>query len=144
MREVLVFAVAGERYAVDILRVREIRGYEKVTPLPATPDYVKGVINLRGAIVPVVDMRITLNQPARYDATTGLVIIALGEQLVGLVVDAVCDVLELGQDDVKPPPELGSHVHASYLSGLANRDDGLILLLDIDRYLATQAMPAAA
>ena len=137
-REVLVFVLGTEEYGVDILKVQEIRGYEKVTPLPAAPDYLKGVVNLRGVIVPVIDLRMKfgLKDPA-YDATTVMVILRIGARVVGIVVDGVSDVIRLAPSDVKAAPELGTLVDSSYLAGLATRDERMILLVDIEKFLSS-------
>ena len=137
-REVLVFVLGTEKYGVDILKVQEIRSYEKVTPLPAAPDYLKGVVNLRGVIVPVIDLRMKfgLKDPA-YDATTVMVILRIGARVVGIVVDGVSDVIRLAPSDVKAAPELGTLVDSSYLAGLATRDERMILLVDIEKFLSS-------
>ena len=104
-REVLVFVLGGEEYGVDILKVQEIRGYEKVTPIPAAPDYLKGVVNLRGIIVPVIDMRVKFRlADPRYDAFTVVIILRIGGRVIGIVVDGVSDVVRLAPSEVKPPP----------------------------------------
>ncbi|HUL97002.1 MAG TPA: chemotaxis protein CheW [Usitatibacter sp.] len=137
-REVLVFVIGKEEYGVDILKVQEIRGYEKVTPIPAAPEYLKGVLNLRGVIVPVIDMRVKFSLPEpRYDSTTVVVILKLASRVIGIVVDAVSDVVRLAPADVKEAPRLGSIVDAGYLSGVATRDERMILLLDIEKFLSS-------
>jgi purine-binding chemotaxis protein CheW len=137
-REVLVFVLGKEEYAVDILKVQEIRGYDKVTPLPAAPDYLKGVVNLRGVIVPVIDLRVKFGManPA-YDTSTVMVILRIAARMVGIVVDGVSDTIHLAPGEVKPAPELGSLVDASYLAGLATRDERMILLVDIEKFLSS-------
>jgi purine-binding chemotaxis protein CheW len=137
-REVLVFVLGAEEYGVDILKVQEIRGYEKVTPIPSAPEYLKGVVNLRGTIVPVIDMRLKfgLANP-KYDAFTVVVILRLASRVIGVVVDAVSDVVALGANEVKPAPQLGSVVDASFIAGLATQSDRMILLLDIEKLLST-------
>ncbi|MEP7069021.1 MAG: chemotaxis protein CheW [Usitatibacter sp.] len=136
-REVLVFVLGAEEYGVDILKVQEIRGYEKVTPIPSAPDYLKGVVNLRGIIVPVIDLRVKFGManPA-YDAFTVVVILRIAERVIGIVVDGVSDVIRLAAGDVKAAPQLGSMVDASYLAGLATRDERMILLVDIEKLLS--------
>ena len=136
-REVLVFVLGSEEYGVDILKVQEIRGYEKVTPIPSAPDYLKGVVNLRGIIVPVIDLRVKFGManPA-YDAFTVVVILRIAERVIGIVVDGVSDVIRLAPGDVKAAPQLGSMVDASYLAGLATRDERMILLVDIEKLLS--------
>ena len=140
-REVLVFVLGSEEYGVDILKVQEIRGYDKVTPIPKAPDYLKGVVNLRGVIVPLVDMRVRFGLPdPRYDATTVVVVLRVSGRVIGLVVDGVSDVVRLAAADVKEAPGLGSVVDSSYLAGLATRDDHMIMLLDIERLLSSGEM----
>jgi purine-binding chemotaxis protein CheW len=140
-REVLVFVLGAEEYGVDILKVQEIRGYEKVTPIPSAPAYLKGIVNLRGVIVPLVDMRVKFGLPEpRYDATTVVVILRVAGRVIGLVVDAVSDVVGLAPADVKQAPALGSIVDGSYLAGLATRDERMILLLDIEKFLSSAEM----
>jgi purine-binding chemotaxis protein CheW len=137
-REVLVFVLGKEEYAVDILKVQEIRGYDKVTPLPAAPAYLKGVVNLRGVIVPVIDLRVKFGMadPA-YDASTVMVILRIAARMVGIVVDGVSDTIHLAPGEVKAAPELGSLVDSSYLAGLATRDERIILLVDIEKFLSS-------
>ena len=137
-REFLVFVLGKEEYGVDILKVQEIRGYEKVTPLPAAPDYLKGVINLRGIIVPVIDLRVKFGMPdPAYDSFTVVVILRIAGRVIGIVVDGVSDVIRLAPSDIKAAPQLGSLVDASYLAGLAIRDERMILLVDIERFLSS-------
>ena len=137
-REVLVFVIGKEEYGVDILKVQEIRGYEKVTTIPAAPDFLKGVVNLRGTIVPVIDMRIKFGLPdPRYDSFTVVVILKLASRVIGIVVDAVSDVMPLNASDVKEAPRLGSIVDSSYLTGVAAVNDRMVLLLDIERFLSS-------
>ena len=137
-REVLVFVLGKEEYAVDILKVQEIRGYEKVTPLPAAPDYLKGVVNLRGVIVPVIDLRVKFGManPA-YDSFTVVIILRIAARVIGIVVDGVSDVIRLAPGDVKAAPEFGSVVDASFLAGLAIQDERMILLVDIEKFLSS-------
>ena len=137
-REVLVFVLGKDEYAVDILKVQEIRGYEKVTPLPAAPDYLKGVVNLRGVIVPVIDLRVKFGManPA-YDSFTVVIILRIAARVIGIVVDGVSDVIRLAPGDVKAAPEFGSVVDASFLAGLAIQDERMILLVDIEKFLSS-------
>jgi len=137
-REVLVFVLGREEYGVDILKVQEIRGYEKVTPIPSAPDYLKGVMNLRGVIVPVIDMRVKFRMAeVRYDSFTVVVILRFGGRVIGLVVDAVSDVVHFAQSDVRPAPQLGSLVDGSFIAGLATQGDRMVLLLDIEKLLSS-------
>lgn len=138
LREILVFALGGEEYGVDILKVQEIRGYDKVTAIPGAPGFLKGIVNLRGVIVPVIDLRVKfgLADPT-YDSTTVMIVLRVAQRVVGVVVDAVSDVIGLAAAEVKPAPGLGSIVDSSYLAGLATREDRMILLLDIERFLSS-------
>jgi purine-binding chemotaxis protein CheW len=137
-REVLVFVLGREEYGVDILKVQEIRGYEKVTPIPSAPDYLKGVMNLRGVIVPVIDMRVKFRMSeVSYDSFTVVVILRFGGRVIGLVVDAVSDVVHFAQSDVRPAPQLGSLVDGSFIAGLATQGDRMVLLLDIEKLLSS-------
>ena len=137
-REVLVFVIGKEEYAVDILKVQEIRGYEKVTAIPAAPAYLKGVVNLRGVIVPVVDMRVKFEMPdPRYDSFTVVVILKLANRVIGIVVDGVSDVVQLAASDVKEAPRLGGAVDGAFLTGVATQGDRMILLLDIEKFLSS-------
>jgi purine-binding chemotaxis protein CheW len=137
-REILVFVLGTEEYGVDILKVQEIRGYDKVTPIPSAPDYLKGVVNLRGVIVPIVDMRVKFRLPeVRYDEFTVVVILRFASRVIGLVVDGVSDVIALTASEVKEAPQLGSVVDSSFIAGVATQDDRMVLLLDIEKLLST-------
>ena len=137
-REVLVFVLGKEEYAVDILKVQEIRGYEKVTPIPSAPDYLKGVVNLRGTIVPVIDLRVKFRMAEpRYDSFTVVVILRIAKRVIGVVVDGVSDVVRLAPHEVKPVPELGAVVDSSFLAGLATQGERMILMLDIEKLLSS-------
>ena len=137
-REVLVFVLGKEEYGVDILKVQEIRSYEKVTAIPSAPAYLKGVVNLRGIIVPVIDLRVKfgLAEP-RYDAFTVVIILRIAGRVVGIVVDGVSDVVGLAPNEVKPAPQLGALVDSSFLAGLATQGERMILLLDIEKFLSS-------
>ena len=137
VREVLVFVLDDEEYGIDILKVQEIRGYDGVTPGPGVPAHVKGIMNLRGVIVPVVDLRIRFGraQP-RYDTLTVVIILQVGERTVGAVVDGVSDVVQLHAEDVKPAPPLGSLLGESLLLEIATKGDRMLLLADIGKLLA--------
>ena len=139
--EVLVFVLGREEYGVDILKVQEIRGYEKVTPIPAAPEYLKGVVNLRGIIVPIVDMRIKFNVgAATYDAFTVVIVLNINNHTIGMVVDSVSDVVTLTPDQIKPAPDLGASVSGEYLRGLGTVGDRMLILLDIDKLLGSEEM----
>jgi purine-binding chemotaxis protein CheW len=134
MRQVLTLRLGEEEYGLDILRVREIKGFSVITPIPNAPPYVKGMMNLRGTVVPVVGLRERFGlATVAYDKFTVIVIVTVGVRVVGLVVDAVSDVLDLGANDVEPPPEFGARVDTSMLTGVAKRDERLVMLLDVER-----------
>ena len=137
-REVLVFVLGKEEYGVDVLKVQEIRGYEKVTPMPGAPAYLKGVVNLRGIIVPVIDLRVKFGmaEPS-YDSLTVVIVLRIAGRVIGIVVDAVSDVARLAPGDIKAAPMLGAVVDSSFISGLATLNDRMVLLLDIEKFLSS-------
>lgn len=136
--EVLAFKLGSEEYAIDIQQVQEIRGYGAVTTMANAPAYLKGVINLRGIIVPLADMRIKFNLGTpTYDASTVVIVLNLGHQIVGIVVDSVSDVTTLTSDQVKPAPQMGTAVNPDYLTGLGTVEDRMLILLDIQRLLSS-------
>ena len=134
----LSFNLGGEDYGVDILRVQEIRGWEELRPLPDTPEYVKGVLDLRGTIVPIIDLRIRMNMTnVEYHPTTVIIVLSVqkedGEnQLVGAVVDAVSDVLDVSDKEIRKAPEIGSKINDRYMRGMVSRDERMVVLLDVD------------
>ncbi len=129
----LTFALDGEEYAVDILRVQEIRGYSSVTSIPNAPAYVKGVMNLRGTVVPVFDMRLKFGmEPREPDRFTVIVVVNVGTRVVGLIVDSVSDVLDIAADAIEPTPDLGAGVDTTVMQGIARTNDRLVTLLAID------------
>ena len=150
--EYLTFTLGDEHYGVDILKVQEIRGYDAVTRVPDAPDYIKGVINLRGTIVPVIDLRLKLRlHEARYDSFTVMIVLNVGARVVGIVVDGVSDVVPLAEEQVRPKPEFGAAVDTRFISGIGTLDERMLILLDIEALLdsadlgsAEIAMDAAA
>lgn len=145
----LTFQLGEELYGVDILRVQEIKGYTTVTKIPNTPDYIKGVLNLRGTIVPIVELRTSFGMPTiDYTMFTVIVVVVVRDRIMGLVVDSVSDVLNISKKDIQAPPEFGTKVDVSVLSGIGKSGDKLVSLLDIDRLLIdptiTGTVPAAA
>jgi purine-binding chemotaxis protein CheW len=139
--EVLSFRLGGEEYAISILKVQEIRGYDAVTRIASAPDYLKGVINLRGIIVPIVDMRIKFNVgQATYDSFTVVIVLNINGHTIGMVVDSVSDVVTLTPDQIKPAPDLGASVSSDYLQGLGTVGERMLILLDIDRLLGSEEM----
>lgn len=135
----LTVNLAHEEYGIDILAVREIRGWTPVTRIPQSPHYVLGVLNLRGAIVPVIDLRLRFGLVREeYSATTVTVIITVAGRQFGVVVDAVSDVLDVADDAIRPVPDMGTTVDTEYLKGLTSAGDRMVLLLDADRLLQPQ------
>lgn len=140
-REYLTFTLGNEEYGMDILKVQEIRGYDAVTRIANTPDFIKGVINLRGVIVPIVDMRIRFNLgTVEYGEFTIVIIINVLNRVVGMVVDGVSDVVALAPEQVKPAPELSATLDTRYLAGLATIDERMLILVDIERLMASAEM----
>ncbi|WP_078121893.1 chemotaxis protein CheW [Thiosocius teredinicola] len=135
----LSFSLGADDYAADILRVQEIRGWEKVRTLPDSPDYVKGVLDLRGTIVPIIDLRVRFgNKQPEYSSTTVVIVLSIKvpdgrTHLVGAVVDAVSDVLDIDSSDLKPPPEIGGAVSKRYLDGMVSLPRGMVILLNLDK-----------
>jgi purine-binding chemotaxis protein CheW len=139
--EYLAFTLGGEEYGIDILKVQEIRGYDTVTRIANAPPFIKGVINLRGHIVPIVDMRIRFNLDAvNYDAFTVVIILNVASRVVGMVVDGVSDVLTLDAGQIRPAPEFGAACDTRYLLGLAPLDDRMLILVDIERLMRSPDM----
>lgn len=140
----LTFILAGEEYGVDILRVQEIKGWDKATPIPNTPDYIKGVINLRGTVVPIIDLRRRFSLDSiEYGNTTVIMVLKVngekGERTMGFVVDAVSDVYTVDKSQLKPAPDFGGSVSADFIKGLVTVDSKMVILLDIDRLVVTDA-----
>jgi len=141
----LTFQLGDELYGVDILRVQEIKGYTTVTKIPNTPPHIKGVLNLRGTIVPIVELRTKFGMPTiDYTMFTVIVVVVVKEKIMGLVVDAVSDVLDIDKKDIQPPPQFGAKVDVSFLGGIGKSGDKLIALLDMDRLLSDGDMQDAA
>ncbi|HET6762112.1 MAG TPA: chemotaxis protein CheW [Longimicrobiaceae bacterium] len=145
----LTFQLAGEEYAVAILQVREILRYEEVTRVPTAPASIRGVLNLRGSVVPVADLAVRLGMPATpVTGRTCIVIVEVsleGEPVVmGIIAEAVSQVMDLHEGDIEPPPPFGPRVRVEFLRGLARLGDRFALLLDLDLLLSTEAVHAAA
>jgi purine-binding chemotaxis protein CheW len=131
--EFLAFKLGPEEYGVDILSVQEIRGYDTVTRVPEAPDYIKGVINLRGVIVPVVDLRLKFKLgSATYDEFTVMIVLNLKGKVIGAVVDGVSDVVRVDPTDIRPTPEFGGIIDTRYISGIATVGERMLILLDIE------------
>lgn len=139
--EFLTFALGDEEYGVDILKVQEIRGYDAVTRLPDAPDYIKGVINLRGTIVPVIDMRLKFRLArAEYNALTVMIVLNVVDRVIGMVVDSVSDVVRLGGEQIRTVPELGATIDRQFLTGIGTLDERMLILLDIERLMGDAEM----
>ena len=140
-RELLTFTLGSEEYGIDILKVQEIRGYEAVTTIVNAPEFIKGVINLRGIIVPIVDMRIKFKLGSvTYDETTVVIVLNIANRVVGMVVDGVSDVTTLKPEEIRPAPEFGSGLDVQYLQGLGTVDDRMIILVDIEKLMSSRDM----
>lgn len=140
-REFLVFSLGEEEYAIDILKVQEIRGYENVTRIANAPDFIKGVTNLRGVIVPIVDLRIKFHlENVEYGGQTVVIVVNVGDRVVGIVVDGVSDVMTLTPDQIKPAPEFGVTLSSDFLSGLGSLEDRMLVIVDIDKLLTSEEM----
>ena len=138
LSEVLAFKLGSEEYGLNILTVQEMRGYDAVTRIANTPDHIKGVINLRGIIVPIIDMRIWLNlAPPTYDQFTVVIVLTITGRTIGIVVDSVSDVITLQPEQVRPAPPMGTALNTDYLIGLGTVDNRMIILVDIDHLMST-------
>jgi purine-binding chemotaxis protein CheW len=139
--EVVSFTLGDEEYGIDIQKVQELRGYDAVTRIANTPDYIKGVVNLRGTIVPIIDMRIklALGNPT-YDQLTVVLVLNIADRIVGMVVDSVSDVITLTAEQIKPPPAMGSAIDTDYLIGLGTLDDRMLILVDIERLMTSDEL----
>lgn len=139
--EYLVFSLGDEEYAVDILKVQEIRGYENVTRIANVPDFIKGVTNLRGVIVPIIDLRLKFHlDKIEYGGQTVVIVVNVDDRIVGIVVDGVSDVMSLAPDQIKPAPEFGVTLSSDYLSGIGSLEDRMLVLVDIEKLLTHEEM----
>lgn len=140
-REVLAFKLGNEEYGISTLKVQEIRGYDTVTTIANAPDYIKGVVNLRGVIVPIVDLRVRFNTGTpTFDQFTVVIVLNIGSHVIGTVVDSVSDVTTLEAGQIKPAPQMGTAVNTSYLEGIATLDERMLILLDIDKLMSSEEM----
>lgn len=144
-REYLTFRLDREEYGIDILKVQEIRGYEPPTRIANAPEFIKGVVNLRGTIVPIVDMRLKFQcVKAEYNAFTVVIILNLRDRIVGVVVDSVSDVMELPPENLKAAPEIDSVIDSSAVMGLGSLGERMLILLDIEKLMAGLDMGLAS
>ena len=139
--EYLTFTLGGETYGIEILKVQEIRSYEIATKIANTPDFIKGVINLRGSIVPIVDLRMRFNlSSVEYNDFTVVIILNLNKRIIGIVVDSVSDVLALTSTQISPVPDLVASIDTKYLLGLASIEQQMLILLNIEQLMTSQEM----
>jgi len=143
----LTFILAKEEYGVDILRVQEIKGWDSVTPIPNTPSYIKGVINLRGTIVPIIDLRQRFSMDEiEYGPMTVVIVLKIlcedRDRIMGIVVDAVSDVYDVNSEEMKPAPDFGGVVNIEFVKGLATVAEKMIIILDIDHLLSGPELSA--
>ena len=141
LREFLAFKLGAEEYGIDILRVQEIRSYEEPTRIANAPAFIKGVVNLRGVIVPIVDMRLKFNlERADYDSFTVVIVLNIGARVVGMVVDAVSDVITLTPEQLRPVPEFNSAIESSHLLAIGAIDQRMLILVDIEKLMTGAEM----
>ena len=144
-REFLTFSLCGENYGLDILKVREIRGYDAVTRIANAPAFIKGVIDLRGTIVPILDLRIKFGLPnPAYDQFTVVVILNVSGRVLGVVVDGVSDVVTLSPEQVRPAPSLSPSADTRYVTGLGSIGDRMLILVDIEMLINSDVVELAA
>lgn len=140
-QEFLVFTLGDEEYGIDILKVQEIRGYDQVTRIANTPSFIKGVTNLRGVIVPIVDLRVKFSQQdVEYNDNTVVIVLNLSQRVVGIVVDGVSDVLSLAADQIRPAPEFAVTLSTEYLTGLGALGERMLILVNIEKLLNSEEM----
>ncbi|MDP3744952.1 MAG: chemotaxis protein CheW [Methylotenera sp.] len=139
--EYLTFLLGSEEYGLEILKVQEIRGYDAVTQIANTPDFIKGVVNLRGKIVPIVDMRIKFNLgKVDYDEFTVVIILSLNQRVIGIVVDGVSDVMALNEEQIRDVPSLVTSIDTKYIVGLATVEEKMLILVDIEQLMSSGDM----
>jgi purine-binding chemotaxis protein CheW len=140
----LTFFLAGEEYGVEILRVQEIIGMMPITRVPRTPAYIRGVINLRGKVIPIMDLREKFGMPAPEEAEQVMIVVQVAGVQIGVVVDKVSEVANIASADIDPAPDFGTEVSTEFLLGLGKSNGRLRLLLDIERVLSTQDVAVIA
>jgi len=138
--EFLTFRLGAEEYAIEILKVQEIRGWELPTAIANTPAFIKGVINLRGTIVPIVDLRLKFKGEAKYDEFTVVIILSVARRVLGIVVDAVSDVVTLAPAQMRPAPEFGGSLDTRFITGLGTVGERMLILTDIERLMTSRDM----
>ena len=141
IREFLAFKLGQEEYGINILRVQEIRSYEEPTRMVNAPAYIKGVVNLRGVIVPIIDMRVKFNlEEVKYDGFTVVIVLNIGKQVIGMVVDGVSDVITLTPEQLRPVPELSASIASDHLLAIGSLEDRMLILLDIEALMGSADM----
>jgi purine-binding chemotaxis protein CheW len=141
LREFLAFKLGAEEYGIDILRVQEIRSYEEPTRIANAPDFVKGVVNLRGVIVPIVDLRLQFNlEQVNYDSFTVVIVLNVRRRVVGIVVDGVSDVITLTPEQLRPVPEFNSTIQSDHLLAIGSVDERMLILVDIEKLMSSSEM----
>lgn len=141
LNEFLTFRLGSEEYGMDILKVQEIRGYDSITQIANAPEFIKGVVNLRGIIVPIIDMRIKFEiGSAKYDQFTVVIILNVSGRVMGIVVDGVSDVISLDLDQMRATPEFGSVIDTEYIMGLGTVGERMLILIDIEKLMGSADM----
>ena len=141
LREFLSFRLGAEEYGIEILKVQEIRGWEQPTSIANTPAFIKGVINLRGVIVPIIDLRLKFNlEQASYDSFTVVIVLNIGRQVVGVVVDGVSDVITLAPEQLHPVPEFHSTIDSDHVLAIGSVENRMLILLDIEKLMGSADM----
>ncbi len=139
--EFLTFTLGAEEYGIEILKVQEIRGYDAITHIANAPDFIKGVVNLRGIIVPIVDMRIKFNLGnVEYNEFTVVIILNVSGRVMGIVVDSVSDVITLAHEQIKPAPDFSAHMDTGYIIGLGTVSERMLILMDIEKLMSSREM----
>ena len=140
-QEFLTFTIGCEEYGIEILKVQEIRSYEAVTTVVNAPDFIKGVVNLRGTIVPIIDMRIKFNLGnVDYNDFTVVIILNVAGRVIGMVVDSVSDVITLTNEQCRPAPQFSIELNTNYITGLGTVDDRMLILMDIEKLMSSPEM----
>lgn len=143
--EFLAFTLGDEVYGIDILKVQEIRGFEPVTKIANTPEFIRGVVNLRGVIVPIIDMRLKFNlETVEYNQFTVVIILNVCGRVIGMVVDGVSDVVEFTPEQIHDAPEFGASLDTEYLIGMGTMDERMIILIDIEHLMSSSDMELIA
>jgi purine-binding chemotaxis protein CheW len=137
----LTFTLQNEEYGIEILRVQEIKGFSKITPIPNAPPFVRGVMNLRGTVVPIVDLRARFSMTEKeYDQFTCIVVVNVGSRVVGLVVDSVSDVLNIPGESIADPPELATDGNSSCITGMGKLGERIVMLLDTSKLIGAEPL----